>query len=67
MPTESINLPEDLADRIDRLASETARSTDSLIVEALELYLDELEDLDLALARWRDPMAVWVDHDRVLG
>jgi hypothetical protein len=34
-------------------------------VEALAKYLDEREDLEVALARFRDPGAEWVDHDQV--
>ena len=35
------------------------------IVEALERHLDECEDLELALSRFRDPDAEWVEHDDV--
>ena len=31
----------------------------------LERHLDECEDLELALSRFRDPDAEWVDHGDV--
>ena len=49
MVTQSVRLPEELAQRL----------------EALARYLDEREDLEVALARFRDPAAEWVDHDQV--
>jgi len=43
----------------------TKRSKSSFIVDALERYLDECEDLELALSRFRDPDAEWVEHEDV--
>jgi len=65
MPVQSIRLPEEIAGKLETLAKETRRSKSSFIVEALELYLAEREDLEIALARLRDPGAEWVDHDEV--
>ncbi len=63
--TQSVRLPSDLADRLTRLASATRRSKSSHIVEALEGYLEDQEDLETALARFRDPGAEWLEHDEV--
>ena len=41
------------------------RSKSSCIVEALDLYLADREDLEIALARIRDPRAKWLGHDEV--
>ena len=65
MVTQSVRIPEELSERLDTLAKEGRRSKSSLIVEALELYLHEREDLETALARLRDPGAEWADHDEV--
>ena len=62
MRTQSLRMPEGLAAKLDRLAKTTRRSKTSHILEALERYLEDQEDLDLALARVRDPGAEWVDH-----
>jgi predicted DNA-binding protein len=65
MVTQSVRLPEELAQRLKELASSSRRSKSSFIVEALAKYLDEREDLEVALARFRDPGAEWLDHDLV--
>ena len=65
MPSQTVRLPDDLASRLERLASTTKRSKTSYIVEALERHLDESEDLELALSRFRDPDAEWIEHGDV--
>jgi len=65
MITQSVRLPDPIAERLEALAKTTRRSKSSFIVEALELYLEEREDLEVALARFRDPLAKWVDQDEV--
>ena len=65
MVSQTVRLPDDLGKRLERLASTTKRSKTSYIVEALERHLDECEDLELALSRFRDPDAEWVEHDDV--
>lgn len=65
MITQSVRLPDPLAERLEALAKLTRRSKSSFIVEALEIYLEEREDLEISLARFRDPKAEWVDHDDV--
>jgi RHH-type rel operon transcriptional repressor/antitoxin RelB len=65
MSSQTVRLPEELAKRLEQLASTTKRSKTSYIVEALERHLDECEDLELALSRFRDPNAEWIEHDDV--
>jgi RHH-type rel operon transcriptional repressor/antitoxin RelB len=50
----SVRISIDLAKRLDDLAKETERSRSFLIQKALEAYLDELADLQIALDRLRD-------------
>lgn len=63
MVSQTVRLPDELAERLEALAGATRRSKSSFILEALERYLDEREDLEVALARFRDPDAEWVDHE----
>ncbi len=65
MVSQTVRLPDELAKRLERLASTTKRSKTSYIVEALERHLDESEDLELALSRFRDPDAEWIEHGDV--
>ena len=65
MAVHTVRLPVALAARLERLAQETRRSKSSFIIEALELYFAEREDLETALARLRDPRAETMDHDDV--
>jgi RHH-type rel operon transcriptional repressor/antitoxin RelB len=50
----SIRISDDLVKKLDDLARETERSRSFLIQKALEVYLDELADLQVALDRLRD-------------
>ncbi len=63
--TQSVRMPDDLASRLDEVAKSTKRTKSSFIIEALERYLKEREDLEIALSRLRDPGAEWVDHEDV--
>ena len=65
MVTQSVRIPAELAHRLQSQAKGSRRSKSSLIVEALEHYLDDLEDLETALERFRDPGAEWIDHHEV--
>ena len=65
MVSQTVRLPDELAQRLEQLANTTKRSKTSYIVEALERHLDEVEDLELALSRFRDPDAQWIEHDDV--
>ncbi len=65
MAVQTVRLPEAIARRLEKLAKSTRRSKSSFIVEALETYLDERDDLETALGRVREPQAEYVDHDEV--
>ncbi len=65
MMVQTVRLPDQIARRLEKLAKSTKRSKSSFIVEALQLYLDERDDLETALARVREPQAEYVDHDKV--
>jgi predicted DNA-binding protein len=65
MVSQTVRLPEELASRLEALTATTRRSKSSLIVEAIERFVDEREDLEIALARFRDPDTEWVEHDDV--
>ena len=65
MAVHSVRLPATLAERLECLARSTKRSKSSYIVEALERYLDECEELEIALARVREPNVDYVDHHEV--
>lgn len=63
MVSQTVRLPDELAKRLAALAKATRRSKSSFVLEALERFLEEMEDLEISLARFRDPDAEWVDHD----
>lgn len=65
MTTQSVRIPDHLASRLNDVAKATKRTKSSFIIEALERYLEEREDLEIALSRLRDPGATWVDHEDV--
>jgi len=50
----SVRLPEVLVKQLDRIAEETERPRSFLIKKALEYYLNEYADLQVALDRLRD-------------
>jgi RHH-type rel operon transcriptional repressor/antitoxin RelB len=51
----SIRLPEEMETRINRLAESTQRSKSFFVKEALENYLDDMEDYYDVLKRQNDP------------
>jgi RHH-type rel operon transcriptional repressor/antitoxin RelB len=50
----SIRLPKALADQIDSIAKETERPRSYIIQKALESYLEDYADLQVALDRLHD-------------
>ena len=65
MAMQAVRIPDELAARLAAIAEATKRPKSSFIVEALERYLEEREDLEIALARLRDPGSEWVEHAAV--
>ena len=50
----SVRLPKDLADQLDVIAKETERPRSFIIQKALESYIEDFADLQIALDRLRD-------------
>ena len=50
----SVRLPEGLAERLDRIARETQRPRSFIIQKALESYMEDYADLQVALDRLLD-------------
>jgi RHH-type rel operon transcriptional repressor/antitoxin RelB len=48
MASVSLRLPDEVTDRLDKLASITGRSKTFYMIEAIKDHLDDLEDLYLA-------------------
>ena len=65
MPQVSARLPEELVREIDRAARRLKRSRAELIRQAIEYYLEDLEDLRLALERLQDPADPLLDWEDV--
>ncbi len=58
-------LPDELVEKADRAASRLNRSRAQLLRQALEYYLDDFEDLRLALDRLNDPADPVLDWEDV--
>ena len=50
----SVRLPKEITDRLDGIARETERPRSYIIQKALEAYLEDYADLQIALDRLRD-------------
>ena len=50
----SIRLPDAIAKRLGRVAKETERSRSFVITKAIETYLDDTADFQIAVDRLRD-------------
>ncbi|MBM4306818.1 MAG: ribbon-helix-helix protein, CopG family [Deltaproteobacteria bacterium] len=50
----SVRLPKPLADRLDSIAKETERPRTYIIQKALESYMEDYADLQIALDRLHD-------------
>ena len=50
----SVRLPDNVAKRLARVAKETERSRSFVVQKAVETYLDDFADLQVALDRLRD-------------
>ena len=55
MATMSVRIPDKLAKRIAGVAREAERTKSFIIQKAIEAYLDDYADLQIALDRLRDP------------
>ena len=50
----SVRLPKELANQLDNIAKETERPRSYIIQKALESYIDDYADLQVALDRFHD-------------
>lgn len=69
MPQITARLPEELVREIDEAAVRLKRSRAQVVRQAIEYYLDDLEDLKLGLDRLQDPadpILDWADVRREL-
>lgn len=58
-------LPDDLVGELDAAARELNRSRADLVRQAIERYLEDFDDLTVALKRLRDPTDPALDWDDV--
>ncbi len=58
-------VPDDLIRQIDDAAAQLKRSRAQVVRQALEYYLEDLEDLHLGLERLQDPADPVLDWDDV--
>jgi transposase len=58
-------VPDELVEALDAAAENLKRSRADIIRQALERYLEDYDDLEVALERLRDPADPVLDWDRV--
>lgn len=58
-------VPDELVEALDAAAEDLRRSRAEIIRHALERYLEDYDDLDVALERLRDPADPVLDWDQV--
>jgi RHH-type rel operon transcriptional repressor/antitoxin RelB len=66
----SIRIPDELAEQLEVVAKETDRPRSYIIQKALESYLEDIADLQIALDRLRDksdPLVTSAEMNKSLG
>ena len=58
-------VPDNLVEALDAAAAELKRSRADIVRQALERYLEDFDDLSVALERLRDPADPVLDWDQV--
>ncbi len=58
-------VPDELVEALDAAASQLRRSRAAIVRQALERYLDDFDDLAVAVERLRDPADPVLDWDEV--
>ncbi len=58
-------VPDSLVEALDAAAAELKRSRAALVRQALERYLEDYDDLSVAIERLRDPSDPVLDWDKV--
>ena len=65
MPQITARVPEELAEALDAVAAVLKRSRADLIRQAIERYLEDFDDLSVAVERMRNPSDPVLDWDEV--
>jgi predicted DNA-binding protein len=65
--TVSIRLPEDISQELDKVSREINRNKTFIIRSAIEKYLDEYADYQIALDRLRDKDDEIISADEMRG
>ena len=58
-------VPDELAEALDAAATQLRRSRAEVVRQALERYIEDFDDLSVALDRLRDPSDPVLDWDEV--
>jgi RHH-type rel operon transcriptional repressor/antitoxin RelB len=61
----SVRIPDELASRLESVASETDRPRSYIVQKALESYMEDFADLQIALDRLRDTSDETVSGDEL--
>ena len=65
MTQVTARLPDSVVDELDAAASQLRRSRAEIIRHAIERYLEDFDDLAVAICRLRDPSDPVLDWDQV--
>ena len=65
MTQVTARLPDSVVDELDAAASQLRRSRAEIIRHAIERYLEDFDDLAVAIYRLRDPSDPVLDWDQV--
>ena len=63
----SIRLPEELELRLENFAASHNHSKSFFAKEAIQMYLDDMEDAEEAMLRLSDPNAKYISTEELLG
>jgi RHH-type transcriptional regulator, rel operon repressor / antitoxin RelB len=61
----TVRLPDELVAALDNAAAELRRTRAEVVRQAIEYYLEDFEDLNLALQALRDPVDAVLDWEAV--
>ena len=65
MTQVTARVPDELVEALDAAAAQLKRSRADVVRQALERYLEDFDDLSVALDRLRDPSDLVLDWDEV--
>ena len=65
MTQVTARVPDELVEALDAVAAQLKRSRADVVRQALERYLEDFDDLSVALDRLRDPSDPVLDWDEV--